>query len=271
VTPAVGPTRTLHGLSDCDRRGNVLGMLRGAPTRPQRQEAPPACRSAGGVSDRGSRMNVKAPPLSRSVVTPRTDSILSDVLRGVGFPRNPPGTRRFSPRRAGDPARRPLSRWRALPTRPRRPVRADGLAAAELPAVDFADAYEVVVPPGVTARPLAEAVFTEPPRWVDALLAIRHAIVAPLGLVATPGRALPRRRPGQRNRRSPRHLPAPRRGAWRGRARARRSPPRLPNLGPRPGRRRRPARRRYHARPGPRRARRLLRPFCGVSGPLGFP
>jgi hypothetical protein len=66
------------------------------------------------------------------------------------------------------------------------PVRAGGLAAAQLPIVDFADAYEVVLPRGVTARALADAVFTKAPGWVVALMALRHAIVAPLGLVASP-------------------------------------------------------------------------------------
>jgi hypothetical protein len=65
------------------------------------------------------------------------------------------------------------------------PVLAGGLAAAQLPAIDFADAYAMVVPPGVTARALAEAVFPRPPRWVAALMALRNAVVAPLGLVAT--------------------------------------------------------------------------------------
>jgi hypothetical protein len=65
------------------------------------------------------------------------------------------------------------------------PVPADGLEAARLPVVDFADAYAVALPPGVTARLFAEAVFSSAPPWVAALMAIRHALVAPLGLVAS--------------------------------------------------------------------------------------
>jgi hypothetical protein len=66
-------------------------------------------------------------------------------------------------------------------------VPAGGLAANVLPRVDFADAYAIDVAPGISARALAEAVFASAPPWVAALMAIRHAVVAPLGLVATRG------------------------------------------------------------------------------------
>ncbi len=65
------------------------------------------------------------------------------------------------------------------------PVPAGGLAADALPRVDYSDAYAVEVPPATSARALAEAVFASAPPWVAALMAIRHAVVAPLGLVAT--------------------------------------------------------------------------------------
>lgn len=71
------------------------------------------------------------------------------------------------------------------------PVPAGGLAANVLPRVDFADAYAMDVPPATGARALAEAVFASAPAWVAALMAIRHAVVAPFGLVAT-GRSLER-------------------------------------------------------------------------------
>ncbi|HYD40229.1 MAG TPA: DUF2867 domain-containing protein [Anaeromyxobacter sp.] len=64
------------------------------------------------------------------------------------------------------------------------PVPAGGLAVNVLPRVDFADAYAIDLPPAIVARALAEAVFGSVPPWVGALMAIRHAVVAPLGLVA---------------------------------------------------------------------------------------
>ena len=60
-----------------------------------------------------------------------------------------------------------------------------GLASATFPSVDYADAYAVGLPPGVTARTLAEAVFASSPRWVAGLMALRNTIVRPLGLIAT--------------------------------------------------------------------------------------
>lgn len=49
----------------------------------------------------------------------------------------------------------------------------------------FADAYAIDVPPTTSARRLADAVFPSAPPWVAALMAVRNAVVAPLGLVAT--------------------------------------------------------------------------------------
>jgi hypothetical protein len=60
-----------------------------------------------------------------------------------------------------------------------------GLAAARFPCVDYADAYAVSLPPGVSARTFAEAVLASSPRWVAGLMALRNAIVRPLGLIAT--------------------------------------------------------------------------------------
>ncbi len=65
------------------------------------------------------------------------------------------------------------------------PVPDGGLAAATFPNVDYADAYAVGLPPGVTARTFTDAVFASSPRWVTALLALRNALVRPLGLIAT--------------------------------------------------------------------------------------
>jgi hypothetical protein len=65
------------------------------------------------------------------------------------------------------------------------PVPAGGLASGSLSRLDYSDAYAVALPPGVDARALGSAVFASAPAWAAALLAIRHAIVAPLGLVAT--------------------------------------------------------------------------------------
>jgi len=60
-----------------------------------------------------------------------------------------------------------------------------GLAAGSFPSIDYADAYAVAIPPSVQARELAEALFTTVPPWLSALMRLRNALVAPLGLVAT--------------------------------------------------------------------------------------
>jgi hypothetical protein len=54
-----------------------------------------------------------------------------------------------------------------------------------LPGVDYADAYAVGLPPGVSPRTFAEAVFASSPRWVAGLMALRNTIVRGLGLIAT--------------------------------------------------------------------------------------
>ena len=66
------------------------------------------------------------------------------------------------------------------------PAPEGGLAGTSFQGVDYADAYAVAILPGVSARALAEAVFASAPRWVAKLMALRNAIVRPLGLVATP-------------------------------------------------------------------------------------
>ena len=66
------------------------------------------------------------------------------------------------------------------------PVPEGGLAASTFHGIDYADAYAVVLPPNVSARAFAEAVFFSSPRWVARLMALRNTIVRPLGLVATP-------------------------------------------------------------------------------------
>ncbi|MGC3998323.1 MAG: DUF2867 domain-containing protein [Anaeromyxobacter sp.] len=67
------------------------------------------------------------------------------------------------------------------------PAPLDGFAANALSRLDFSDAYAVELPPGVDASALAAAVFASAPPWVVALMAVRHMVVAPLGLIATPG------------------------------------------------------------------------------------
>ena len=65
------------------------------------------------------------------------------------------------------------------------PVPEGGLAAG-FQGVDYADAYAVALSLSASARTLAEAVFASAPGWVAALMALRNALVRPLGLVATP-------------------------------------------------------------------------------------
>ena len=54
---------------------------------------------------------------------------------------------------------------------------------AVLPGAQFADAYRAAVAdPGLDARKAAEKMFAQGPRWVDALVAMRNALVGPFGL-----------------------------------------------------------------------------------------
>lgn len=65
------------------------------------------------------------------------------------------------------------------------PIPEGGLAGSEFHGVDYADAFALVLPPRVSVRALAAAVFASSPRWVARLMALRNAIVRPLGLIAT--------------------------------------------------------------------------------------
>ena len=58
------------------------------------------------------------------------------------------------------------------------------LLATALPRVDFADAFAVTARPGAPTDPQvwADAVFRDPPRWVQALLAAREALVGLVGI-----------------------------------------------------------------------------------------
>ncbi len=65
------------------------------------------------------------------------------------------------------------------------PIPEGGLAGSKFHGVDYADAYALALPPNVSARTFAEAVLASAPRWVAKLMALRNAIVRPLGLIAT--------------------------------------------------------------------------------------
>jgi len=65
------------------------------------------------------------------------------------------------------------------------PVPEGGLAGGTFQGVDYSDAFGVAVPPGASVRALAEAVFASAPGWVAGLMALRNALVRPLGLVAS--------------------------------------------------------------------------------------
>lgn len=55
-----------------------------------------------------------------------------------------------------------------------------------LAGADFADAFQVDISGRrIDAREAAIRMFDRPPRWVDALLTLRHMIVAPFGLKAS--------------------------------------------------------------------------------------
>ena len=65
------------------------------------------------------------------------------------------------------------------------PIPEGGLAGSKFQGVDYADAYAIVLPPRVSVRTFADAVFASSPRWASKLMALRNAIVRPLGLIAT--------------------------------------------------------------------------------------
>ena len=64
------------------------------------------------------------------------------------------------------------------------PVPEGGLACT-FQGVDYADAFAVAIPANTSARLFADAVFASAPGWVAALIALRNALVRPLGLVAS--------------------------------------------------------------------------------------
>lgn len=52
-----------------------------------------------------------------------------------------------------------------------------------LPGAQFADTFRIATGnAGLTARQAAERMFLDPPPWIDRLMRLRDAIVAPLGL-----------------------------------------------------------------------------------------
>jgi hypothetical protein len=62
-----------------------------------------------------------------------------------------------------------------------------GLIAGALPRRDYADAFRVQIPPGCAcASAVAQALFSTVPGWVEILLRLRNALVAPLGLKTGP-------------------------------------------------------------------------------------
>lgn len=58
----------------------------------------------------------------------------------------------------------------------------DPAAAALLPGCDFADAFSVTVPQPVEAPAIAAMAFSQPPRWIAALMETRNAVMGRLGL-----------------------------------------------------------------------------------------
>jgi Protein of unknown function (DUF2867) len=65
------------------------------------------------------------------------------------------------------------------------PVPRDGLSASTFEGVDYADAFASTLPADTSARVLTEAMFASSPRWVAGLMALRNALVRPIGLVAS--------------------------------------------------------------------------------------
>lgn len=62
-------------------------------------------------------------------------------------------------------------------------VEPDAMAGAALPAVSFADAYRVVTSASAfNARHAARAMFTSPPAWANALIAVRNGVMGLFGV-----------------------------------------------------------------------------------------
>ncbi len=62
-------------------------------------------------------------------------------------------------------------------------VEPDALAGDALSAVSYADAYRVLTAAtAITARQAAEAVFNDPPTWINALMAVRNRVMGLFGV-----------------------------------------------------------------------------------------
>ncbi|MFJ9518138.1 DUF2867 domain-containing protein [Kitasatospora sp. NPDC101801] len=64
------------------------------------------------------------------------------------------------------------------------PVPADSVLPAQLPRIDYRDAYAVTLPPGSSADPeeWIRRLFTGSPSWIGRLMRLRDALVRPFGL-----------------------------------------------------------------------------------------
>jgi hypothetical protein len=60
----------------------------------------------------------------------------------------------------------------------------DARLEALLPGYTFADAYRVAIAADLDAHAAAQLIFDSPPSWVNGLMALRNALVRPLGLKA---------------------------------------------------------------------------------------
>jgi hypothetical protein len=68
-----------------------------------------------------------------------------------------------------------------------RPIAPDQRILALLPGASFADSYGwQAADAEVDAVPVARALFDAPPRWIDALMALRNLLVALIGLKPAP-------------------------------------------------------------------------------------
>ena len=68
-------------------------------------------------------------------------------------------------------------------------VTPDPAIADVLPGAQFTDAYRIAISQPLRARRAAERMMARAPRWVEALLAMRNALVTPFGLKHGPTRS----------------------------------------------------------------------------------
>ncbi|MDN5861611.1 MAG: DUF2867 domain-containing protein, partial [Pseudonocardia sp.] len=114
-----------------------------------------------------------------TAIRPVHDAVLEELLDRLSAATGTPPVRPAVPA----PYAR-LLRWFERPRTQATDVRLGGLATGALPRIDFADAFAVDRRPRTTADPQAwsDAIFHDPPTWVQGLMGLRERLVGFVGI-----------------------------------------------------------------------------------------